>query len=87
MRATSGTLRSSPTIASAAAARSHRTRVTTRAFDPSFDGGSPPVADPWHARRYLLHALLSAPTPDVPRLSALVTRKPRPVDDTAPCRA
>ena len=38
-------------------------------FDMLVDGGSPLVADPWHVRRYLLHALLSAPTPDVLRLS------------------
>jgi hypothetical protein len=46
-------------------------------FEVLLGGGSPLVADPWHVRWHLLHALLSAPAPDVLRLSDLAAAPPR----------
>jgi bifunctional non-homologous end joining protein LigD len=60
------------------AIEAHRrsTPVAFIVFDLLLDGGSPLVADPWHVRRHLLHQLLSAPTPDVLRLSDVLTGDP-----------
>ena len=52
-------------------------------FDVVLGGGSPLVADPWHVRWHLLHALLSAPAPDVLRLSDLPAASPRVVRNDA----
>ena len=61
-----------------AAIDAHRrsTPVAFIVFDLLLDNGSPVIADPWHVRRHLLHQLLSAPTPDVLRLSEVLVGDP-----------
>jgi hypothetical protein len=52
-------------------------------FEVLLGGGSPLVADPWHVRWHLLHALLSAPAPDVLRLSDPPAAPPRVMHNDA----
>jgi bifunctional non-homologous end joining protein LigD len=68
-------------VADASAIALHRrtTPVAYVVFDLLLDDGSPLVADPWHVRRHLLQQLLSAPTPDVLRLSDVLTGSPRDI--------
>ena len=71
------------TDASAIAAHRRTTPVALFAFDLLFDGKDSLVSEPWHVRRHLLHDVLSAPTPDVLRLSELLEGDPQSILDHA----
>lgn len=72
-------------VSDPAAITAHRrtTPVALFAFDLLMDGKDSLVTEPWHVRRHLLHDVLSAPTPDVLRLSELLEGDPQSILDRA----
>jgi bifunctional non-homologous end joining protein LigD len=72
-------------VGDVAAIAAHRrtTPVALYAFDLLLDGNDSLISEPWHVRRHLLHDVLSAPTPDVLRLSELLEGDPQSILDRA----
>jgi bifunctional non-homologous end joining protein LigD len=70
-----------------AVATLRRTRpVAYVLFDLLLDGDRSLLAEPWHVRRKLLHRLLSAPSPDVLRLSDVLHGHPARMLEEAAAR-